>query len=89
METVESSVAQAQKGDKGALEAVVTAIQDDVYYLALRMLANPEDAQDATQEILIKVITKLSTFAFKSAFRTWAFRVAKNHLLNTQKQLTK
>ena len=89
MMTVESFVKQAQQGNKAALEQVVTAIQDDIYYLALRMLANQEDARDATQEILIKVITKLSTFQFKSAFKTWVFRVASNHLLNAKKILAK
>ena len=80
---VESLVRRAQAGDKDALAEVVTAVQDDVHYLALRMLADPERARDATQEILIRVITKLSTFAFRSAFRTWVFRVASNYLLDS------
>jgi len=42
-------------------------------------------AEDATQEILIKAVTKLSTFAGHSAFRTWLYRLAVNHLLNVRK----
>ncbi|VAW78905.1 hypothetical protein MNBD_GAMMA12-926 [hydrothermal vent metagenome] len=78
-------VQQAIAGDKSALEAVVGFIQDDLYYLALRMLANPDDAKDATQEILIKIITKLSTFKFESQFKTWAYRIASNYLITEKK----
>ncbi|MBV8225263.1 MAG: RNA polymerase sigma factor, partial [Verrucomicrobia bacterium] len=42
-------------------------------------------AEDATQEILIKVVTKLSTFKGQSQFRTWLYRIAVNHLLNLRK----
>ena len=82
---VESLVRQAQDGNKEALEVLVVEIQDNIYYLALRMLANPQDAQDAAQEIIIRVITKLSTFQFRSSFRTWVYRVAANYLLDTRK----
>lgn len=85
---LESVVRRAQAGDKDALTEVVAAVQDTVYYLALRTLADPEQARDATQEILVRVITKLSTFAFRSAFRTWVFRVATNHLLDERRRRT-
>ena len=65
---IDTHIKQAIDGDKLALEKVIIFIKDDIYYLALRMLANPEDAKDATQEIIIKIITKLSSFKFKSAF---------------------
>ena len=45
------------------------------------MLLYPEDAEDATQEILIKIITHLSTFNHQSKFTTWVYRVATNYLL--------
>lgn len=57
-----------------------------IYGLALRMLRHPEDAEDAAQEILIKVITHLSDFREESAFSSWVYRVASNHLLTRQKQ---
>ncbi|MEM7114929.1 MAG: RNA polymerase sigma factor [Chloroflexota bacterium] len=87
--TIETLVQQAQDGNREALEQVVVAIQDKIYYLALRMLANVEDAQDATQEIMIRVITKLSTFQFNSKFQTWVFRVATNYLLDARKARAK
>ncbi len=86
---IESLVKKAQNGDKKALEGIVLAIQDNIYYLALRMLCHPENASEATQEILILVITKLSTFQFKSKFRTWVYRVSSNYLLGTLKSLSK
>ena len=75
-------VKKANSGDKQALEQVVVEIQDLVYNLALKMLLFPEDAKDASQEILIKVITHLSTFNFQSQFSTWVYRVATNYLLS-------
>lgn len=84
-ETVEYWISQAIDGNTHALERVVTAIQDDVYSLALRMLMHPEDARDATQEILIKIITKLSTFRGDCQFTTWVYRVASNHLLSQRR----
>lgn len=78
-------VRRAQAGDRGALEQVVEAVQDDVHRLALRMTACPDDAADATQEVLVKVITRLSTFQGEAAFRTWVHRVAVNHLLDRKR----
>jgi len=78
-------VAKAQGGDLDALDALVRRHQSWVFNLALRMVWRREVAEDAKQEILIKAVTKLSTFAGKSAFRTWLYRIAINHLLNVRK----
>src|SRR6266516_7337276 len=82
---LEHLVEQAREGDKEALEAVVRDIQDPIYNLALRMLWHPSDAEDATQEILLKVITHLSQFRQESAFTTWVYQIARNHLLTTRR----
>src|SRR6266704_697374 len=79
-------VQQAREGDEEAVEAVVRAIQDRIYNLALRMLWHPSDAEDATQEILLKVITRLSQFRQESAVMTWVYQIAKNHLLTTRRR---
>lgn len=86
---LELQVRAAKEGDDIALEAVVRGIQDQVHRLSIRMLVNTEDAFEATQEILILVVTKLSTFRGDSAFRTWVYRVATNYLLNARKYLEK
>lgn len=74
-------IAKATGGDLAALDALLLAIQPGVYNLALRMLGNRDDAADASQEILLKVVTHLSSFGGRSAFTTWVFQVARNHLL--------
>ena len=78
-------VREAQAGSDSSLEALVRLIQDDIYQLALRMLYNPDYALDATQEILVLVVTKLSTYRHESKFRTWYYRVATNYLLTEKK----
>lgn len=77
--------ARARDGDGAALTALIEGIQDDVYRLSLRMLWHPHDAEDAAQEILFKIVTSVSTFRGESSFRTWALRVASNHLLNVRR----
>jgi RNA polymerase sigma factor (sigma-70 family) len=77
-------VESAREGDGRALEQLVLAIKDAVFGLAVRMLWHPDDAEDATQEILMKVVTHLGTFRGESAFRTWVYRIATNHLLNVR-----
>ena len=74
-----------QQGDRGALEALVERHRPWIYNVALRMVYLPQDADDATQEILIKVITKLSSFEGRSRLRTWLYRIAINHLLNLKR----
>jgi RNA polymerase sigma factor (sigma-70 family) len=83
---IEKLVDSAVTGERKALEELVKRIQDPIYKLALRMLAHPEDAEDAAQEILIKVITHLSSFRKESAFVTWVYRISANHLLTTRKR---
>lgn len=86
MNGLEQLVVKAVKGDKKSLEKIVLQIQDTVYNLAIRMLWHPEDAKDATQDILIRIITNLSSFNHKSAFKTWVYRLACNALLNFKKK---
>src|SRR5262245_43098308 len=78
-------VRRIQNGDREALESLVRHHQDWIYNIALRMVYLPEDAEDATQEILIKLLTKLSTFEGRSSFRTWLYRLVCNHVLNMKR----
>ncbi len=77
---LEALVEEAQSGDRTALEEIVRRIQHPVYGLALRMLWHPEDARDATQEILVRIVTSLAGFRGESAFSTWVYSVACNYL---------
>lgn len=80
-------IEQATAGDKQALETVVLSIQDLVFNLSLRMLGTFPDAEDASQDILLKVITHLSSFKQESSFSTWVFSIAVNHLKNYKKHV--
>ena len=86
--TLEDIARQALDGDREALDSLVRALQGDVYGLALRMLWNREDAEDATQEILVRIVTRLSKFGFRSRLKTWAYRLAVNYILDVKKSAT-
>src|ERR1051325_1146197 len=75
-----AQVRAAGAGDGDAVRGVVEAAQDPVYRLALRMLGHLADAEDAAQEIVVIVVTHLGSFRGESAFMTWVWRIAANHL---------
>ncbi|HEX2820386.1 MAG TPA: RNA polymerase sigma factor [Streptosporangiaceae bacterium] len=79
-------VARAVDGDKAALEKVVRLLQDPLYRLALRMTWRPADAEDATQEILIRVVTRLASWRGEAELLTWAYRIGVNYLLNLRRK---
>lgn len=80
-------IEQATGGNKDALETIILSVQDLVFNLSLRMLGTFPDAEDASQDILLKVITHLSSFKRDSAFSTWVFSIAINHLKNYKKHM--
>lgn len=70
-------------GDKSALESLIRRHRPWIYNLAFRMVMVPADAEDVTQDVLVKILTKLSSYdPEKGAFRTWLYRVVTNHILN-------
>ena len=79
-------VARAVDGDKAALEEVIRLLQHPLYRLALRMVWRPADAEDATQEILIRVVTRLASWRGEAKLLTWAYRIGVNYLLNLRRQ---
>lgn len=83
--SLETLVDEARQGSRRALDEVVRRIQGRVYGLALRMLFLPADAEDAAQEILIKVITNLQSFRGEGRFEAWVLRIGVNHLLAARK----
>jgi RNA polymerase sigma factor (sigma-70 family) len=78
-------VLRAKAGDRAALEELVVRHQAWIYNIAVRMLYHPQDAEDATQEILVKALTALSSYEGRSSFRTWLYRVVVNHVLNARR----
>ena len=77
----------AAEGNKKAWETLLNSVKDMVYNLSLRMLGSISDAEDATQEIIIRIITHLSSFRKESTFSTWVYRISVNYLLNYKKSM--
>jgi len=82
----EQLVQLALDGDRHSLNTLVKKNQNYIFNVALKMLNVVEEAEDATQEVLIKVITKLSQYdSTKARFRTWLYRIVFNYVLKTKK----
>jgi RNA polymerase sigma factor (sigma-70 family) len=79
-------VERARGGDRAALEELVLRHPRWVYNVAVRMVFDPHDAEEVTQEVLVKVVTRLGTFRGESSFRTWLYRIAANHVLNMKRR---
>src|SRR6266478_9606118 len=79
-------VEQARNGSRAALEKLILRHQAWIYNIAVRMVFQPHDAEEITQEVLVKVITKLSSFKGECKFRTWLYRIVANHVLNMRRK---
>jgi RNA polymerase sigma factor (sigma-70 family) len=81
----EALLQSSLQGNKRSLEELLSRQRDFIYNLSLKMTSNKDDAADICQEVLIKVITKLSSFQGNSSFTTWLYRITLNHILNERK----
>ena len=86
-ELIFALVDRAAAGDKAAMEELLTGVQGQVFSLSLRMLGTFPDAEDAAQDILLKVMTSLPSFRKECAFSTWVFRIAVNTLIPCKKHM--
>lgn len=77
---------QAIAGDFRALTALVRRHQQWIYNLALRLVLSPADAEDLAQEAWVRIVTRLSQFQGRSAFRTWAYRIVTNLFLDGKRR---
>jgi RNA polymerase sigma-70 factor, ECF subfamily len=71
-------VRAVQRGDAGAMEALIRATYAEVYALCMRLLGEPADAADATQEVYLRVMRSVRGFRAEAAFGTWLHRVTVN-----------
>jgi RNA polymerase sigma factor (sigma-70 family) len=79
-------VEEILSGNKRSLNELVLKHQPYIYNVAWKMIGDSTQAEDLTQEALLKIISNLSSFQGKSTFRTWAYRIVWNHFLNEQKK---
>lgn len=75
-------IQQVQTGDVNAFELLLREYEKNVYNLALRMVKNPDDAADMTQEAFIKAYNSLSSFRGDSKFSVWLYRIVSNVCLD-------
>ncbi|NMH86293.1 RNA polymerase sigma factor [Flavivirga algicola] len=78
-------IEQSLAGNKEALESLIKKHQDWIYNVGLTFVGDRDEAADLTQEVLIKIVTKLDSFKQKSAFKTWIYRIVKNHFFNMKR----
>lgn len=76
---------KARGGDAAAFGMLLRRHQDRVYRIALRILGNPQDAEDVTQDVAVQLWRVLATFAGGSTFSTWLYRIVVNRCLNLQR----
>ena len=79
-------VIAASKGDVEAFAKLVGDYSSLVYRVALRLLGNDDDAQDASQEVWVRVWRNISRFRGESAFSTWLYRITVNTCLSIQQK---
>ncbi len=77
---------KASKGDIKEFEVIYKAASGFVYNVALRVTGHREDAEEATQEVFLKIFEGLKSFKFRSSFKTWVYRITVNASLNVRKR---
>ncbi len=73
-------------GNRDALDTLIKRHKDWIFNVAIGMTGDAHEAEDVTQEVLIKIVTKLSIFKFESSFRTWLYHIVKNHIFNMERK---
>lgn len=82
-------VRACQRGEQGALDELIRATYTDVYALCRRMLADRDEAADATQEVFVRVMRSVVGFRGEAAFGTWLHRVTVNVCLTALRKRSK
>lgn len=77
-EVLSRLVSKAQKGDLQAFEQLAEQHHTRIYNIALGIMGNPHDAEDAAQNVLIKLYRAIGDFRFQSKFSTWVYRITTN-----------
>lgn len=79
-------IKKSQKGDINAFEELIRDYKKIAYNIALRVMKNKENAEDASQEALIKVYKNIKNFNQKSTFKVWLYRIVMNACIDLQRK---
>jgi len=81
-------IEQSRKGNVDAFEELIRDYKKSAYNIALRVLQNKEDAEDVSQEALIKVFKNIQNFNMQSTFKVWLYRIVVNACLDFKRKKT-
>ena len=81
-EIAKETIEAAARGDISAFEEIYKTFSSTVYTIALNITAQVQDAEEATQEVFVKIFRGLKYFKFNSSFGTWIYRVTMNTAIN-------
>ncbi|MCK4880343.1 MAG: sigma-70 family RNA polymerase sigma factor [Bacteroidales bacterium] len=82
-------IGRVKAGDRDAFSGLVDAYKDMVYTVCLRMLTSEADAEEAAQDVFVKVYRSLESFQEKAKFSTWLYRIAYNHCISVIRKKVK
>ncbi len=86
-ERCQQLVSSALAGERAALDELIARHRPWIYNIAFRMVLSPQDAEDVTQEVLIKIVTKLATYdPEKGRLRSWLYRIVANHVISMKRK---
>lgn len=85
-QSVEELVTRSQRGDPAAFDRLVDLYQDRLYNYVARMVHDPTEAEDLTQEAFVKAFRNLPSFRGASTFQTWLYRIASNLIIDAARR---
>ncbi|MBQ8134194.1 MAG: sigma-70 family RNA polymerase sigma factor [Clostridia bacterium] len=88
-EQIALTVTMAQNGNSSAFEQLYAKCYNDVFFICLKILGNPHDAEDITQETFLDAFRNIGTLENPGSFRSWISRIAVNKSINLQKRLNR
>src|SRR3954451_20382418 len=80
---------KAQFGDRAAFGQIVVRFQDRLYNSILRLVGDPEEARDLTQETFTRALVKIDSFRGEAGPYTWLFRIAVNLAISQLRKVSK
>jgi RNA polymerase sigma factor (sigma-70 family) len=84
---IEDLARRAAAGDGPALDDLLRVVEPRVFRQVIRFLPYRQDAEEATQDVLLKVATRIGTFEGRSSFSTWLYEVTANQARQTYRSL--
>lgn len=75
-------IAEIKNGDRNGFEVIIKTFQQPIFVYCYRMLGNTYEAEDAVQEVFIKVYEKIENYKEDISFSAWVYKIAYNHCIN-------